>query len=172
MLAHKNSSGFTLVELAITLAILAILTTLGLPSFLGMLESGRIKAAASGFAMGLQRARAEAISRGQPVIFVPDGSGWRLEQAEPDGSGGTQRVVIESKSSAESGGAQIANSASTEVGFNNLGRTTAPVIFNFSGPSGCGGEPRCLRVRVFTGGQVRLCDPAVTDTTDTRSCGS
>ena len=168
MLDLKHRSGFTLVELAITLAILAILATLGLPSFLGMLESGRIKAAASGFSMGLQRARAEAISRGQAIRFEPNGAGWSIVRQEPDGT----RVVIDSKSSAESGGAEIAVSASTVVEFNSLGRTTAPVIFNFSGPSGCGGEPRCLRVRVFTSGQVRLCDPAVTDTTDTRSCGS
>ena len=170
MLAHKNSSGFTLVELAITLAILAILATLGLPSFLGMLESGRIKAAASGFAMGLQRARAEAISRGQTIFFVPaaSGAGWVISTDDA----GTN--VVEQKDSRESGGAQITLSATTVIGFNNLGRaiTGAPATFNFSGPTGCSAEPRCLRVQVFTGGQVRLCDPAVTDTTDTRSCGS
>lgn len=170
MLVLKQSSGFTLVELAITLAILAILASLGLPSFMGMLESGRIKAAASGFSMGLQRARAEAISRGQTTFFVPaaSGPGWVISTD----NAGTN--VVERKESSESGGAQITLSATTVIGFNNLGRATtgAPATFNFSGPSGCSGEPRCLRVQVSTSGQVRLCDPAVTVSTDTRSCGS
>jgi type IV fimbrial biogenesis protein FimT len=32
------------------------------------------------------------------------------------------------------------------------------------------GEMRCLRVEVSPGGRVRMCDPAVTDATDTRYC--
>jgi len=32
------------------------------------------------------------------------------------------------------------------------------------------GEMRCLRVEVAPGGRVRMCDPAVTDATDTRYC--
>ena len=114
MLAKSLSAGFTMIELMIGLVILAILLSLGMPAFTWILESSRTKAAASGFSIGLQRARAEAISRNTPVT----------------------------------------------------------VNFNFSGPSGCSGEIRCLRVRVSAGGQVRVCDPAVTNTADTRSCGS
>jgi hypothetical protein len=32
------------------------------------------------------------------------------------------------------------------------------------------GEIRCLRIEVAPSGQTRMCDPAVTDTTDTRIC--
>ena len=78
----------------------------------------------------------------------------------------------------------IAASKPTRVNFNSLGRATgraddgtlvnagAPVSFNFSGPSGCGAEIRCLRVQVSEGGQIRVCDPAVANTADTRSCGT
>jgi len=168
------SAGFTLIELAIVLVILAFLLSLGMPAFTGVLESSRIKAAASGFGMGLQRARVEAISRNTTVWFVPESgvAGWVLSTVS-DGS-----TPFESKPSAESSGNQVTVAIDpttvTAVSFNSLGRATAgaPVNFNFSGPSGCSGEIRCLRVRVSAGGQVRVCDPAVTNTADTRSCGT
>lgn len=160
-------AGFTLIELMIGLVILAILLSLGMPAFTGILESSRTKAAASGFAMGLQRARAEAISRNQAVTFTPSvtpsGAGWAMSVGGAD---------FDTKSSAESSGGQVTVTPNTAVSFNSLGRATAAVDFDFSGPSGCGGEIRCLRVRVSAGGQVRVCDPAVTNTADTRSCGT
>lgn len=35
-----------------------------------------------------------------------------------------------------------------------------------------GGTLRCMRVCVSTGGQVRMCDPAITDSTDPRYCST
>ncbi len=163
MLAKSLSAGFTLIELMIGLVILAILLSLGMPAFTGILESSRTKAAASGFAMGLQRARAEAISRNQAVTFTPSGAGWAMSV------GGAN---FDTKSSAESSGGQVTVTPDTPVIFNGLGRAAPAVDFDFSGSSGCSGEIRCLRVRVSAGGQVRVCDPAVTNTADTRSCGS
>jgi type IV fimbrial biogenesis protein FimT len=32
------------------------------------------------------------------------------------------------------------------------------------------GTMRCLRIRISTGGEVKMCDPAVTDATDPRIC--
>ena len=170
-----HHAGFTLIELMIGLVILAILLSLGMPAFTGILESSRTKAAASGFAMGLQQARAEAISRNTTVWFVPEPgfAGWVLNTANSL----TTPDPFEAKPSKESSGDRVTVAIDpttvTAVSFNSLGRATAgaPVNFNFSGPSGCSGEIRCLRVRVSAGGQVRVCDPAVGDT-DTRSCGT
>ena len=167
MLAKSLSAGFTLIELMISLVILAILLSLGMPAFTGILESSRTKAAASGFAMGLQRARAEAISKNQTVTFTPNGAGWAMTDAAGAG--------LDVKDASESSGGQVTVTPVTAVSFNSLGRATvgAPVNFNFSGPSGCDGAVRCLRVRVSTGGQVRVCDPHPSvDVKDTRSCGS
>ena len=159
-------AGFTLIELMIGLVILAILLSLGMPAFTGILESSRTKAAASGFAMGLQRARAEAISRNTQVTFTPSGAGWAMSAGGAD---------FDTKNFAESSGGLVTVTPNTAVIFDGFGRMQPPaaaVDFDFSGPSGCGGGIRCLRVRVSTGGQVRVCDPAVTNTADTRSCGS
>jgi type IV fimbrial biogenesis protein FimT len=65
------------------------------------------------------------------------------------------------------------------VTFNSIGRAelAANATFDVSNPAGgaCrtagGDEPmRCLRVVVTPGGQVRMCDPAVADKADSRSC--
>lgn len=65
------------------------------------------------------------------------------------------------------------------VTFTPVGRArlTANATFDITNPAGgaCrtagGDEPmRCLRVLVTPGGQVRMCDPAVADNTDSRSC--
>ena len=176
MLKSRANAGFTLIELMISLVILAILLSLGMPAFTGILESSRTKAAASGFAMGLQQARADAISRNTTVWFIPEPgfAGWVLNTANSL----TTPAPFEAKPSNESSGDRVTVAIDpttvTAVSFNSLGRATAgaPVNFNFSGPSGCSGEIRCLRVRVSAGGQVRVCDPAVTNTADTRSCGT
>ncbi len=172
MLAKSLSAGFTLIELMISLVILAILLSLGMPAFTEILESSRTKAAASGFAMGLQRARAEAISTNRTVTFTPTGTGWTTTAPNRDSPPLIETVDV--KAGGESSGGSVTVTPNTAVSFNSLGRATAgaPVNFNFSGPSGCSGEIRCLRVRVSAGGQVRVCDPAVTNTADTRSCGT
>lgn len=65
------------------------------------------------------------------------------------------------------------------VTFTSVGRArlTGNATFDITNPAGgaCrtagGDEPmRCLRVVVSPGGQVRMCDPAVADKTDSRSC--
>ena len=163
MLAKSLSAGFTMIELMIGLVILAILLSLGMPAFTWILEISRTKAAASGFSIGLQRARAEAISRNTPVTFTPSGAGWTMSAGGAD---------FDTKDGGESSGGSVTVTPNTAVVFNGLGRAAPAVDFDFSGFSGCGGEIRCLRVRVSAGGQVRVCDPAVTNTADTRSCGS
>ena len=73
--------------------------------------------------------------------------------------------------------AVMSTTASTIV-FNGLGRAAGgagPVQIDVSNPSGglcqtAGGPMRCLRVNVASGGDVRMCDPAVLDNTDPRFC--
>lgn len=49
---------------------------------------------------------------------------------------------------------------------------TNPTTIKCVGSAGAGDKPiRCLDVRVTNGGQIRMCDPYVTDTADPRYCG-
>ncbi len=195
MLIKRLQIGFTLIELAIGLAIVSILLVLGMPTLNSVLDSSRLKSAASGFSSGIQLARAQAISRNQPVNFLPAISGGNLSAGWAIwNTGGTQ--ALESKSVQESSGQQVVVTAldSTRsavdvqsVTFNGLGRATFldsagaavtvnPAVFAFSSRSGAcyasngsGGSIRCLDVRVTQAGQIRLCDPQVA-AGDSRQC--
>lgn len=59
--------GFTLVELAVTLAVAAILLAIATPSFAELLRRNRLAAANNELVTALQVARAEALRRGRPV---------------------------------------------------------------------------------------------------------
>jgi type IV fimbrial biogenesis protein FimT len=73
----KSSHGFTLLELMITLSVLAVLASLGIPAMQGMLERNRLKGAAQALAEDLQWVRGEAIRRNRDLHLVFDaGSPW------------------------------------------------------------------------------------------------
>ena len=63
----KRMSGFTLLEVIITVLILAILASVALPSLQDFISSNRIDALNNRFKMALSYARSEAIKRGSNV---------------------------------------------------------------------------------------------------------
>ena len=92
-------SGFTLVEVLVVLAIVAILAGLGIPGFARTLERYRLRAAEEGLRSALYAARSEAIRRGGGVTLrrasgagcTPAGDqdwscGWTVF-ADTDGNG-------------------------------------------------------------------------------------
>lgn len=60
--------GFTLIELMVTISVLAILITIAIPSFTATINRNRLATAANGLVSGLQLARAEAVRRGGRVV--------------------------------------------------------------------------------------------------------
>ncbi len=69
--------GFTLVELMIGLAVLALLATLAVPSMGSALQRQRLRAAAEHLAADLTEARFEATRRGQALHVLPrSGPQW------------------------------------------------------------------------------------------------
>jgi type IV fimbrial biogenesis protein FimT len=64
-----RQSGFSLVEIGIALAVLAILIALGAPAFTDWLQNQQTRAAAEATLNGLQIARAEAVRRNGQVRF-------------------------------------------------------------------------------------------------------
>jgi type IV fimbrial biogenesis protein FimT len=63
-----NSKGFTLLELIIIIAILAITVAIAVPGLSAMISNNRIASNASDFASALQLAKAEAVARVNSVI--------------------------------------------------------------------------------------------------------
>lgn len=65
----KIQYGFTLVELMVTLAIMAIFMAAAAPSIMEWVAHARMRGAAEGILSGLQQARGEAIKRNQVVTL-------------------------------------------------------------------------------------------------------
>ena len=63
----QRQRGFNLIELMVTVAIVAILMSIALPSFNDAIERNRIAAAANDFTAAVNYARTEAIRRNSPA---------------------------------------------------------------------------------------------------------
>jgi type IV fimbrial biogenesis protein FimT len=173
----RSRAGFTLIEVMIGLTMMAILMVMGLPSFTAWLQKGQIRTAAEAIQSGLSLARAEAVRRNTKVSFSMAGpdSSWSVDVVSPP-------QAIQARTGAEgSGNAVVAvalpSALPVAIEFDGLGRTNlaANLLIEITNPVGgvCGTDltqMRCLNVQVTPGGTVRMCDPQVTTSGDTRKC--
>lgn len=81
----KANQGFTLIELLIVIAILGIVTAIGLPGFKGIMDSSRLTTNANMLVASLNLARSEAIKRNTMVYVANIGNaeqtwenGWNV----------------------------------------------------------------------------------------------
>jgi type IV fimbrial biogenesis protein FimT len=72
----KRITGFTLVELMVTLIVAAILLTIGVPSFLETIRRSRTISQANELVTALNLARSEAVKRGMQVTLLQTGAEW------------------------------------------------------------------------------------------------
>lgn len=75
--AARSARGFTIIEIMITMVILAILAAVAGPSLLDMLNASRVRSAASDLYESAILARSEAIKRSTSVDVVPAATGWQ-----------------------------------------------------------------------------------------------
>lgn len=69
VLMSRAGKGFTLVELMVVIAVVAVLLTIAAPSYQKLIERNRLKEASQAFKSDLQFARMEAIKRSENVFF-------------------------------------------------------------------------------------------------------
>lgn len=67
----KNLRGFTLIELMVTLGVVAILVAIAAPSFQLVIEKIRVQTAKDRILSLVMAARSDAVSRGSPITICP-----------------------------------------------------------------------------------------------------
>lgn len=175
----ERQAGFTMVEIMVSLTVLGILIMMALPSFGDWLQNQQLRAGSEALLNGMQTARAEAIKRNLPVqVVIGPGTGWTVTEA-------LSGAAIQARSKNEgspNAAVALTPAGATKVTFTSLGAVranfdgTATITqLDISNPAGgacqtASGPMRCLRVTVSGGGSLKMCDPAVSATTDPRHC--
>lgn len=77
-----NQFGFTLIELMVVVALVAILATLAIPSWTQMRTRNAIRTAVNDFNASLQFARSEAVRINTPVTLCPSDDGVNCTETE------------------------------------------------------------------------------------------
>lgn len=190
-----RQSGMTLIELMVGITIIGLLVVLASPSYSQWMTNTRIRGAADSIQNGLRVARDQAVQLGKPARFeltsasgLPDWTVCLPLAATPYSCTGGE--VVQVFNSGSSTGTRVGTSTALVFGtdvsgtvsfgsgvtFNSLGRpTTAPLVApvaRFDISSAQGSSPRRLVAVVNAGGSVRMCDPALTQSTITpQGCG-
>jgi type IV fimbrial biogenesis protein FimT len=172
-----KAAGFSLLELMITILLMAVLFTLGLPAFTEWMQNSQIRTYAESTMAGLQRARAEAVRRNAPVEFLftstepvaanvnalvpnPQGPHWAVRVFRAGGGYGADDF-IEGRTRAEGTANATVNATQASLVFNGQGRLAGGGNVTIDFGSSVAAATRPLRATVSPAGQVRLCDPAL-----------
>jgi type IV fimbrial biogenesis protein FimT len=154
----RASRGFTITELMVSIAVVAVLLGLGVPSMVGYIEAAKLNSAALSYLAGIQTARATAIRQNLITEFVltntpvqtanlaenlvpaANGLNWVVRVVDPTRPP-PAFLLVEAKSASESGGnaaqaAQIAgvgapNAFAGILPFNGFGTTADANNYTF-----------------------------------------
>ncbi|MBL4826885.1 MAG: GspH/FimT family pseudopilin [Spongiibacteraceae bacterium] len=133
MATHKQHGGFTLIELMITLGVLAVVMSVGIPAFNSTITRNNVVAEANRLLSSINFARSQAVTKGQVVTLYRAGAtsqnwsqGWFV--FTDTGGEGVEDFVVgdiqlkNMETSASSMTIQSNISASNAISFNASGR--------------------------------------------------
>lgn len=146
MRTHRDN-GFTLIELIISISVLAIVVTMAIPSMSSFIQRQRIRNSAMDMTTAITLARSEAIKRNGSVYVVANGTGWSggwtISSASPVTAASTIRgqAVPEGITITEAGG-------NTQAAFGTDGRlqTTGLSFTVKSSDASSTQQPLCVAV--------------------------
>lgn len=142
----RGARGFTLIELMIVLAIVAILLATAVPSFVEQVALRRLEGVANELSADLQYARTEAISKNKQVIVTATGTGYSVNYVVSPVTPALKTITLPNGVTVNS----------TSVTFDPLrGMSTGAVNLNLSSSS----TSASLRVSSSAVGLIQLCSP-------------
>ena len=126
--ALRSERGFTLIELIVTVSVLAMVLTVAAPSFTSFVAGQKVKSASNDLTTALILARSEAIKRNADIVITPVvtdtwASGWSVT------AGGTTLLQQEALP-----GVSLTKTPST-ITYKSSGRPTATSRFEIAGAS-------------------------------------
>jgi len=162
MLSRPIPRGFTLVELLVGMAVLAVLAMIAGPSFSSWLQNVQIRTAAEAIQNGVHLARAEAVRRNTQVIFQltssldntcalsTTGTNWvvSLDSAaaqcaaapSADLAAPVAPRIIQKRAGTDGSSNAVIAASQSNIIFNGLGRVTpvpaGTININISNPNG------------------------------------
>lgn len=183
---RPDGRGFTLVELLVTLTLVGILLAMATPLLATWSANAQVRAVAEQLGNDLRLTQSEALRRSRQTVFAltnatpalnataaDNGSRW-FAQALPMLAGetlGDQHFILASSNARQ---AKVSVTGPAVTCFNAIGRPTSNSATGLGQPCTAPtsatsptqyvvqsvSSNRPIRVSVFLGGQVRLCDPS------------
>lgn len=148
-----KARGITLVELMVSLAVLAVIASLAAPSMKRLVQAQRLRTASYDMVGDLILARSEALKRGAQVRIVPSANGWAggwIVQTVADSTLIGKRNPL--------GGGISVDPAPADITLDSNGRVVAASTVRF-GLNSDSGAARCI-----------LLDPSGRPRSSTTSC--
>jgi type IV fimbrial biogenesis protein FimT len=188
-----HERGMSLIEIMVALSIVGIVMMVVGPSFGNWIQNSQIRNAAESVAMGLQKARLEALKQNRPVAFhVTDAAStaWevciydvvadvcsttlpKIDSKGPGEGGENARLAVDTTQSNPLTPLTIGSNVPGIAVFDTFGRLLVTPNANLQridvrNPKSQ--DERRMVIFVSTGGQVRMCDPQVAKSVSPQGC--
>ncbi|WP_211343687.1 GspH/FimT family pseudopilin [Neptunomonas concharum] len=152
----KRNRGFTLIELMVTVAVLVILITVAIPSFINLIQNSRSAALANSVVTALNYARSEAVKRNTNVEFCAGTNrttcagaltdGWNVQLSDTE--------LLRSWDAPDAG-AVITKDVAGVITFTGSGRLNTGAVTLTTKYNNCTGD-RSRTIRINASGRVSV----------------